>query len=804
MRKQAFQYGEIRDENDNVIRKGTYGKMTDLANIQNTGFVDYVINNFDAIVDMINGAAVYVDSKDKLPTTGVTGKRYVTRDTGVSYEWDAANSKYVELTAKIDGASAYELAVANGYKGTQMEWLASLKGDKGDTGATITGATVDDDGNMTLTLSTGATIKTTLQPIADSKASATAAKASETNAASSASTAQTAASNATDAASSVSNVVAVVNKNAEATKTAADNAKTSETNAKASETNAAASATAASTASQTAQKWAVSTESPDGAIDSDSDTGSTKSARSWALGCKSSASAASTSATSASSSADTARTSATNAANSASAASLSASSASKSATSATASAKSASDSATAASTSATNASNSESNASDYKTSAQTSETNASTYASNASKSETNAKAAMNSAQTSATSASTSATNASKSATNAAASETSAKTAQAAAESARDRAEEAVAKLTGVMKYAGQVDNYSDLDAKTKNKGDVWNVVNADATNGVKAGDNVAWNGESWDNLSGTVDLSIYAEKADYTKAITSATADQNTITFNHKDGTTSSITINNTDQSTSATNDTLGRQIDKTYETLADATNVHTSMQKSINTLSSSKQDKLIFDTTPTANSTNPVTSAGIKTAVDNINTSLSKVVHTTGDETIGGVKTFNGEISMTAADNQYVIPLKIQSPSLIAGHGVFINLGKEGAVNNRVSFGYHYVDNNSTNNYFGYSFYGNSNEFKFLASGDAVIPGTVTAGAFAGNASSATKATQDGSGNVITSTYATKASIPTKVSQLTNDSGYLTTHQDLSSYATKDYVKSAIAAIADYDTTAF
>lgn len=33
-----------------------------------------------------------------------------------------------------DGASAYEVAVANGFVGTEAEWLASLKGDKGDQG----------------------------------------------------------------------------------------------------------------------------------------------------------------------------------------------------------------------------------------------------------------------------------------------------------------------------------------------------------------------------------------------------------------------------------------------------------------------------------------------------------------------------------------------------------------------------------------------------------------------------------------------------------------------------------------------
>lgn len=32
----------------------------------------------------------------------------------------------------IHGYSAYELAVINGFSGTEEEWLASLKGDKGD------------------------------------------------------------------------------------------------------------------------------------------------------------------------------------------------------------------------------------------------------------------------------------------------------------------------------------------------------------------------------------------------------------------------------------------------------------------------------------------------------------------------------------------------------------------------------------------------------------------------------------------------------------------------------------------------
>ena len=51
----------------------------------------------------------------------------------VQEEVTQIDPKYVSLDA---GASAYDIAVANGFKGSEQEWLASLKGDKGDTGPT--------------------------------------------------------------------------------------------------------------------------------------------------------------------------------------------------------------------------------------------------------------------------------------------------------------------------------------------------------------------------------------------------------------------------------------------------------------------------------------------------------------------------------------------------------------------------------------------------------------------------------------------------------------------------------------------
>lgn len=43
-----------------------------------------------------------------------------------------------ETGTAVDGKSAYELAVQNGFVGTVVDYLASLKGEKGDTGTNET------------------------------------------------------------------------------------------------------------------------------------------------------------------------------------------------------------------------------------------------------------------------------------------------------------------------------------------------------------------------------------------------------------------------------------------------------------------------------------------------------------------------------------------------------------------------------------------------------------------------------------------------------------------------------------------
>lgn len=66
-------------------------------------------------------------------------------------------------------------------------------------------------------------------------------------------------------------------------------------------------------------------------------------------------------------------------------------------------------------------------------------------------------------------------------------------------------------LTTVYQYKGSVATYADLPTTGQKIGDVYNVETADPDHGIKAGDNVAWDGAKWDILGGNHDLSGYAQ-----------------------------------------------------------------------------------------------------------------------------------------------------------------------------------------------------------------------------------------------------------------------------------------------------
>lgn len=113
-----------------------------------------------------------------------------------------------------------------------------------------------------------------------------------------------------------------------------------------------------------------------------------------------------------------------------------------------------------------------------------------------------------------------------------------------------------ADISTVYKYKGTVADINALPAK-KQVGDVYNLEDT--------GDNVAWDGNSWDYLGGTANLSEYAKTSEVDNSIASAKAELNTAfntALNGKlDATANAVSA------TKATQDASGNVITATYAT---------------------------------------------------------------------------------------------------------------------------------------------------------------------------------------------------------------------------------------------
>ena len=110
----------------------------------------------------------------------------------------------------------------------------------------------------------------------------------------------------------------------------------------------------------------------------------------------------------------------------------------------------------------------------------------------------------------------------------------------------ERIDAGAVNLDGIFSYSGSVENYESLP-ENPSKGDVYNVENAFSisimlpapegelegeviTKEYPAGTNVAWNGESWDPLAGSIDLSGYANKVEVSEIRTNVATNTQNIT----------------------------------------------------------------------------------------------------------------------------------------------------------------------------------------------------------------------------------------------------------------------------------
>jgi hypothetical protein len=402
---------------------------------------------------------------------------------------------------------------------------------------------------------------------------------------------------------------------AQASATAAANSASS---ASTSATNAASSASSASSSASTATTKAseASTSATNAASSASAASTSATDAASSASAASTSASGASTSATNAASSASAASTSATNASNSATAAASSASTASTQASNAATSATNAASSASAASTSASNAATSETNAASSASSASTSASTATTKASEASTSASNAATSATNASNSASAASTSATNASNSASSASTSATAAANAQTAAETARDQT------LTAY-------DNFDDryLGAKTSDP-TVDNDGNALLAGALYFNSSLGY----MKVYTGSVWVDAYAAGTSFLAKAS-----------NLSDLPSASTARTNLGLGTAATTNSTA------YATAAQGAKADTALQ------SYTETDPIYVASSwysTTNNSTNWDTAYGWGNHASAGYAADSAVVHKTGDETIGGTKTFSSTITGSVSGN--------------------------------------------------------------------------------------------------------------------------------------------------------
>jgi hypothetical protein len=238
MKRTIFQHPELRDASDAIIQEGTYGKGSPLANSDNTGVLDYINNNLEALNDSINGGRVYIQTKDDLPKTGDMASVYVAEDTGKWYYWNG--SSYVSVDnarSVVDDAEAVKEAVAK----IEQNVLTSEANAANSAKASATSATASANA-----------ASASAQSASDSAASATASQKSADAAAKSVIDTEAkvteAGNKANDAATSATAAAASANTaslQAEAAATSATTATSKANEATTSASNAAVSAKAA-------------------------------------------------------------------------------------------------------------------------------------------------------------------------------------------------------------------------------------------------------------------------------------------------------------------------------------------------------------------------------------------------------------------------------------------------------------------------------------------------------------------------------------------------------------------------------
>lgn len=548
----GFQYLEQRDTNDIITKNGVVSKNSPFATSDNSGIYDVIAENFRAIKDMLDTVSASNDLSsirdevkkmyDDMRTNEKFGSIEATEQAAIAKEQAAiATEKAKEAATSLTSITDSSKDISANIKTindsisavkTYLDTIQSVQKDVADNAQVTTNQktaakqAADKAGTSETNAASSA---------ASSAASASAAKDSETNAktsetnakvsASSAASNAESAQNAKDSAESIKDTVMSLKSGAE--KAISDHNNTMTANSESMQETLSLTNQAynkANESASTAEMWA------EGDVPSENVTGGDgvitviahKSSKGWASESKSSAESSAASADNASKSASDAHeyldTVATNASKSEA-------------------------SATAAKQSEENALSHANGAKTSESNAKASETNASTYANMAKawtmsgdspddafdadadggktmSSKTWAMKARSSAQSASDNAKESKENANNVATalqnmqavqsNILSIQEQIKKLEKEANKCLSDAQSIRDSISSSVVYKGSVDTYAALPTFNK-VGDMYNVAHADSAHGIKAGDNVIWNGTDWDNTGGTIDTSTFAQ-----------------------------------------------------------------------------------------------------------------------------------------------------------------------------------------------------------------------------------------------------------------------------------------------------
>lgn len=175
MKPQAFQPGELRDEYDQIIRAGAYGKKTPFVNADNNAILDYIMNNFDALYAQIPNGRAYVKSVNNITPDsngnvtvnvgagGGTGGTNITVDTTLSStSTNPVQNKviYAALNNKLDknGTATYAARDSSGNiisstyaKKTELSgYVKSINNVKPDSAGNVNISTSGGGSNITV------------------------------------------------------------------------------------------------------------------------------------------------------------------------------------------------------------------------------------------------------------------------------------------------------------------------------------------------------------------------------------------------------------------------------------------------------------------------------------------------------------------------------------------------------------------------------------------------------------------------------------------------------------------------------